>query len=61
MAELVGYCLCCQQVKAEHQRMDDFLQGLPKLEWKLERITMDFVSRLPLIYHGSKNIWIIAD
>ncbi|KAA3473588.1 integrase [Gossypium australe] len=39
VVDFVARCLVCQRVKTEHQRPS---------EWKKERITMDFVSGLPL-------------
>jgi len=46
--EFVTRCLICQQVKAEHQVPSGLLQPIMVLEWKWDRITMDFVSGLPL-------------
>ncbi|XP_070040552.1 uncharacterized protein [Nicotiana tomentosiformis] len=45
--EYVARCLNCQQVKYEHQRPGGLLQQMTILEWKWERITMDFVVGLP--------------
>ncbi|KAL8115111.1 hypothetical protein AgCh_021797 [Apium graveolens] len=47
IAEFVGKCLTCQQVKIDHQRPSGLLQQLdiPVLKW--ENITMDFVTHLP--------------
>ena len=47
VADLVSKCLVCQQVKAEHQKPAGMLQQIEILEWKWERITMDFVTGLP--------------
>ena len=47
VADYVAKCLTCQQVKAEHQKPSGKLQPLPIPEWKWERITMDFVTKLP--------------
>ncbi|KAA3487304.1 integrase [Gossypium australe] len=41
ISKFVSKCLVCQQVKARHQPM-----MIP--EWKWDRVTMDFVSGLPL-------------
>ncbi|XP_057999120.1 uncharacterized protein LOC110672629 [Hevea brasiliensis] len=43
ITKFVAKCLICQQVKAEHQVLVGLLQPLPILEWKRERITMDFM------------------
>ncbi|KAA3484012.1 DNA/RNA polymerases superfamily protein [Gossypium australe] len=53
--------LICLQVKAEHQVRSRLLQSIMIPDWKWERITMDFVSGLPLS-PGKKNaIWVIVD
>ena len=54
-------CLTCQQVKAEHQKPSRKLQPLPIPEWKWERITIDFVVRLPRSKDGYNSIWVIVD
>ncbi|PHU05085.1 hypothetical protein BC332_25907 [Capsicum chinense] len=54
-------CLCCQKVKAEHMRPGGLLQRLPILEWKWERITMDFMTGLPHTSHDSDSVWVIVD
>lgn len=48
VTDYVAKCLTCQQVKAEHQFPSELLQliTIPQLKW--ERITMDFVTELPL-------------
>ncbi|XP_017972547.1 PREDICTED: uncharacterized protein LOC108661162 [Theobroma cacao] len=61
VAEFVSKCLVCQQVKAEHQRPARLLQPLPVLEWKWERITMDFVIGFPQTSGGYDSIWVIVD
>ena len=47
VGEFVCLCLTCQQLKAKHQRPAGLLQPLEVAEWKLEHITMDFVTHLP--------------
>ncbi|GKC88598.1 putative reverse transcriptase domain-containing protein, partial [Tanacetum coccineum] len=46
IATYVSKCLTCAKVKAEHQRPFRLLQQPEIPMWKLERITMDFVSRI---------------
>ena len=46
IAEYVFKCLTYQQVKAEHHRPAGLLQPLPILEWKWDKVTMDFVTSL---------------
>ncbi|KAG8490883.1 hypothetical protein CXB51_014042 [Gossypium anomalum] len=61
ISEFVSKCLVCQQVKAEHQVPSGLLQPIMVPEWKWDRITMDFISGLPLT-PGKKNaIWVIVD
>nr|GEX32055.1 putative reverse transcriptase domain-containing protein [Tanacetum cinerariifolium] len=43
----VSKCLTCAKVKDEHQNQFDLLQQPRIIEWKWEKITMDFVSGLP--------------
>ncbi|GJR29558.1 putative reverse transcriptase domain-containing protein [Tanacetum coccineum] len=47
IAIYVSKCLTCVKVKAEHQRPSGILQQPEILEWKWEKIAMDFV------YHSS--------
>ena len=61
IAEFVSRCLTCQQIKAEHQKPAGLLQPLPVPKWKWERITMDFVVRLPRTQSGHDAIWVIVD
>lgn len=61
VAEFVSKCLTCQQVKAEHQKPFGKLQPLPIPEWKWERVTIDFVTRLPRSKDGYYSIWVIVD
>ena len=46
MAGFVAFCLTCQQVKIEHQKPIGLLEELPLLEWKWDRIMIDFVVGL---------------
>ena len=61
IAEFVSRCVTCQQVKAEHHKPAGLLQSLPIPQWKWERITMDFVVRLPRCLSGHDTIWVIVD
>ncbi|KAG8474947.1 hypothetical protein CXB51_031657 [Gossypium anomalum] len=61
ISEFVSKCLICQQVKAEHHVPSGLLQPIMIPEWKWDRITMDFISGLPLT-PGKKNaIWVVVD
>ncbi|KAG8503456.1 hypothetical protein CXB51_001429 [Gossypium anomalum] len=61
ISEFVFKCLICQQVKAEHQVPSGLLQPIMVPEWKWDRITMDFVSGLPLTPGKKDAIWVIVD
>ncbi|GJU19281.1 reverse transcriptase domain-containing protein [Tanacetum coccineum] len=61
IAEYVGKCLTCSRVKADCQKPSGFLVQ-PKIPiWKWERITMDFVTKLPKTSNGHDTIWVIVD
>ncbi|GKE28428.1 putative reverse transcriptase domain-containing protein [Tanacetum coccineum] len=52
IAEYVGKCLTCSRVKAECQKPSGLLIQLEIPTWKWERITMEFVTKLPKIWSG---------
>ncbi|GKC63875.1 putative reverse transcriptase domain-containing protein [Tanacetum coccineum] len=54
-------CLTCSKVKAEHQRPSGLLQQPEIPEWKWDKITMDFVTKLPRSKSGHDSIWVIVD
>ncbi|GJQ96405.1 putative reverse transcriptase domain-containing protein [Tanacetum coccineum] len=61
IAEYVGKCLTCSRVKAECQKPSGLLVQLEIPMWKWERITMDFVTKLPKTSSGHDTIWVIVD
>ncbi|GKE94018.1 reverse transcriptase domain-containing protein [Tanacetum coccineum] len=61
IAEYVGKCLTCSTVKAECQKPSGLLIQLEIPTWKWERITMDFVTKLPKTSSGHDTIWVIID
>ncbi|KAG8503295.1 hypothetical protein CXB51_001262 [Gossypium anomalum] len=61
VTEVVGKCLTCQQVKAKHQLPSGLLQPVKIPLWKWERVTMDFVSGLPLTPTKKDSVWVIVD
>ncbi|KAA3480655.1 DNA/RNA polymerase superfamily protein [Gossypium australe] len=61
ISEFVARCLMCQQVKAEHQVPSGLLQPVMIPEWKWDRVTMDFVSGLPLSLKNKDTIWVVVD
>nr|GEU84489.1 putative reverse transcriptase domain-containing protein [Tanacetum cinerariifolium] len=57
----VGMCLTCSKVKAEHQKPFGLLVQPEIPEWKWEKITMDFITKLPKTTNGYDIIWVIVD
>ncbi|GJX16262.1 putative reverse transcriptase domain-containing protein [Tanacetum coccineum] len=54
-------CLTCSKVKAEQQKPSG-LHLEPEIpEWKWEKITMDFITKLPRTSSGHDTIWVIVD
>ncbi|GKF31759.1 putative reverse transcriptase domain-containing protein [Tanacetum coccineum] len=54
-------CLTCAKVKDECQNLSGLLQQPEIPMWKWERITMDFVKKLPKTSSGYDTIWVIID
>ncbi|GJR19957.1 putative reverse transcriptase domain-containing protein [Tanacetum coccineum] len=52
IAEYVGKCLTCSRVKAECQKPSGLLVQPEIPMWKWERITMDFITKLPKTLNG---------
>ncbi|KAK5811692.1 hypothetical protein PVK06_027050 [Gossypium arboreum] len=61
ISDFVSKCLVCQQVKAEHQVPTGLLQPIMIPEWKWDRVTMDFVSGLPVSASKKDTIWVVVD
>ncbi|GJX08886.1 reverse transcriptase domain-containing protein [Tanacetum coccineum] len=61
IATYVSKCLTCSKVKAEHQRPLGLLQQPEIPEWKWDKITMDFITKLPRSKSGHDTIWVIVD
>nr|GEU89935.1 putative reverse transcriptase domain-containing protein [Tanacetum cinerariifolium] len=61
IAIYVSKCLTCSKVKAEHQRPSVLLQQPEILEWKWDKISMDFITKLPRTNSGHDMIWVIVD
>ncbi|RDX75873.1 hypothetical protein CR513_44199, partial [Mucuna pruriens] len=49
------------KAKIEHQKLGELLQMMEILEWKWDRITIDFVVSLPRKTKGYDVIWVIVD
>nr|GEX56010.1 reverse transcriptase domain-containing protein [Tanacetum cinerariifolium] len=61
IATYVRKCLTRAKVKAEHQRPSGLLHQPEITVWKWERITMDFITKLPRTQSGYDLIWVIVD
>ncbi|GJR00906.1 putative reverse transcriptase domain-containing protein [Tanacetum coccineum] len=61
IAEYISKCLTCSKIKAEHQKPSGFLQQPEIPEWKWEKLTMDFITKLPKSSSGYDTIWVIVD
>ncbi|GJX15525.1 reverse transcriptase domain-containing protein [Tanacetum coccineum] len=49
------------RIRSEHQKPSGFLQQPEIPEWKWEKITMDFVTKLPKSSSGHDTIWVVVD
>ncbi|GJV31558.1 reverse transcriptase domain-containing protein [Tanacetum coccineum] len=58
---LKSKCLTYAKVKAKHQRPSGLLVQPDIPEWKWEKITMDFITKLPKTAAGFNLIWVIVD
>ncbi|GJS49873.1 reverse transcriptase domain-containing protein [Tanacetum coccineum] len=61
IATYVSKCLTCAKVKAKHQRPSGLLVQPDIPKWKWEKITMDFITKLPKTAAGFDSIWVIVD
>eukprot|EP00253_Pinus_taeda_P029623 PITA_29623 len=61
VADYLAQCLECQQIKAEHQYPARLSQPLPIPEWKLETISMDFITGLPKSGKNNDSIMVVVD
>ncbi|GJU22506.1 hypothetical protein Tco_1155848 [Tanacetum coccineum] len=61
IATYVSKCLTSAKVKAEHQRPSGLLVQPDILKWKWEKITTDFITKLPKTAARFDSIWVIVD
>nr|GEX52586.1 putative reverse transcriptase domain-containing protein [Tanacetum cinerariifolium] len=61
IATYVSKCLTCAKLKTENQKPSGLLQQPEIPFWKWERITMDFITKLPRTPSGYDSIWVIVD
>ncbi|GJS68398.1 putative reverse transcriptase domain-containing protein [Tanacetum coccineum] len=57
IATYVSKCMTCAKVKAEYQKPSGLLVQPIIPVWKLENITMDFITKLPKMTSGQDTIW----
>ncbi|GJZ97568.1 putative reverse transcriptase domain-containing protein [Tanacetum coccineum] len=61
IATYVSKCLTCAKVKVEHQKPSGLLVQPEIPQWKWEKITMDFVTKLLKTSTSQDTIWVIVD
>ncbi|GKC03633.1 putative reverse transcriptase domain-containing protein, partial [Tanacetum coccineum] len=61
IAMYVSKCLNFSKVKTKHQKPLGMLQQLDIPEWKWEKVTMDFLTKLPRTSSGHDANWVIVD
>ncbi|GJR80552.1 putative reverse transcriptase domain-containing protein [Tanacetum coccineum] len=61
ITEYVDKCLTYSRVKAECQKPSGLLVQPEIPMWKCERITMDFITKLPKTSNEHDTIWVIVD
>ncbi|GJW07653.1 putative reverse transcriptase domain-containing protein [Tanacetum coccineum] len=61
IATYVSKCLTYAKVKAEHQKPSVLLVQPEIPQWKWEKITMEFVTKLPRMTSGQDTLWVIID
>ncbi|KAI3755510.1 hypothetical protein L1987_55311 [Smallanthus sonchifolius] len=57
IATYVSKCLTCAKVKVEYQKPSGLLQQPEIPMWKWEKISMDFITKLPRTPSGCDTIW----
>ena len=61
IAQFVGKCSNCQEVKLEHERPVGLDQKIELLECKWEMINLDFITGFPRSHRQHDPIWVIVD
>nr|GEV45052.1 putative reverse transcriptase domain-containing protein [Tanacetum cinerariifolium] len=61
IATYVSKYLTCSKFKEEHQKSFGLLVQPEISEWKWEKITMDFITKLSKTTNGYDTIWVIVD
>lgn len=60
-SQFIYACLIFHKSKIEHHKSSGLMQPLSILEWKWDRISMDFVTSFPKTAKGCDSIWVIID
>ena len=61
IAKFVYACPTCEKSKIEYQKLLSLMQPLSILEWKLDNILMDFMSRFLKTVKDYYIVWVIMD
>nr|GEX05056.1 reverse transcriptase domain-containing protein [Tanacetum cinerariifolium] len=61
MATYVSKCLTYAKVKTEHQDPFSLMVQHQIVQWKWEKTTVDFVTKLPNTLTSQDTIWVIID
>jgi hypothetical protein len=61
VANYIAIFLECQKVKTEHRHPTRLLYPLPIPQWKWEVVTMDFMTKLPIIVKQQDSIMVVVD
>jgi hypothetical protein len=61
VANYIAICLECQKVKDGHKHPTWLLQPFPIPEWKMEVVTIDFISKLPRTMKRRDSIMVVVD
>ena len=61
VVDFVSKCQTCQLIKAQHQLPGGLLQPLEIPTWKWERVTCDFITKLPRTLKRHDSIWVVVD
>jgi hypothetical protein len=61
ITKYIVICMECQMVKVEHRHPNGFLQPLPIPVWKLEVVTMDFITGLPKNGKQHDSIMVVVE
>ncbi|GJT64404.1 putative reverse transcriptase domain-containing protein [Tanacetum coccineum] len=61
IATYISKCLTWSKVKSEYQKPFGLLVQPEIPQWKWEKITMDFITKLPKTSSGYNTIWVIVD